>query len=80
MYENHNNPSAISKTNTEGLDKSRRIVEFYPYQDSSYDAIEDDGISMTQNSDGTVDYGSNGEDTLYFKCKRYNSNIDRKQI
>ena len=57
MYEDNNNPMAITKTNKKGLDKTRRIVEFYPHGTTSYDLVEDDGISMDLEKDGTRNYG-----------------------
>ena len=57
MYEDNNNPMAITETNKKGLDKTRRIVEFYPYGTTSYDLVEDDGISMDLEKDGTRNYG-----------------------
>ncbi|MFR2767173.1 MAG: hypothetical protein ACLTAI_01800 [Thomasclavelia sp.] len=36
----------FAETNEKGLDKTRRIVEFYPYGETSFDLLEDDGISL----------------------------------
>ncbi len=57
MYENNNNAMAVTETNKKGLDKTRRIVEFYPHGDTSYDLFEDDGISLDLAEDGTRNYG-----------------------
>ena len=57
MYEDNNNPMAMSETNKKGLDKTRRIVEFYPHGTTSYDLFEDDGISLDLAEDGTRNYG-----------------------
>lgn len=46
MYEENNNPMPISATNLKGLDKTRRVIEFYPDGNSEYQLIEDDGISI----------------------------------
>ena len=46
MYPENNNPEAISETNTSGLDRSQRIVEFYPYGSSEFEAYEDDGKTL----------------------------------
>lgn len=46
MYPENNNPEAISETNPKGLDKSQRIVEFYPYGNTEFDAYEDDGKTL----------------------------------
>lgn len=62
MYEENNNPSQINSTNPNGLDKSKRVVEFWPDGNTSYTAKEDDGISLDfANNDterSTVDYGN----------------------
>ena len=58
MYEENNNPMEVSETNEKGLDKSRRIVEFYPYGETSFDLVEDDGITLEFNADtNSRDYG-----------------------
>lgn len=58
MYEENNNPSAITATNQKGLDKTRRIIEFYPYGDTSYQLKEDDGITLNANeTDNVAKYG-----------------------
>lgn len=56
MYEENNNPMTITEDNPKGLDKTRRIVEFYPYEESSFDLIEDDGISLDL-ANGSRNYG-----------------------
>lgn len=62
MYEENNNPSAITSTNPNGLDKSKRVVEFWPEGETSYTAKEDDGLSLNFAENGedrdTIDYGN----------------------
>lgn len=43
MYPENNNPEAITKTNEDGLDRTQRIVEFYPSGKTDFTAYEDDG-------------------------------------
>ena len=43
MYAENNNPEAKSETNTDGLDRSQRIVEFYPSGSTEFTQYEDDG-------------------------------------
>ena len=43
MYAENNNPEAKSATNTDGLDRSQRIVEFYPSGSTEFTQYEDDG-------------------------------------
>ena len=58
MYEENNNPMHISETNEKGLDKTRRIIEFYPYGSTSFDLLEDDGISLDFDAETNArDYG-----------------------
>lgn len=57
MYEEHNNPEPITETNKDGLDKTKRIFEFYPAQDSSYTLFEDDGKSIQNNTTEDKAYG-----------------------
>ncbi len=57
MYEAHNNPEPITETNTKGLDKTKRIFEFYPDKDSSYTLYEDDGKSIQNNTTEDKTYG-----------------------
>ncbi|QIK69254.1 DUF5110 domain-containing protein [Erysipelothrix sp. HDW6C] len=45
MYAENNNPRAKDANNPKGLDKSERIVEFYPQGETSFDLYEDDGIT-----------------------------------
>ncbi len=61
MYEENNNPMAKTSDNAKGLDKTRRIIEFYPSakagtKGTSYTLKEDDGITMDM-VDGTPNYG-----------------------
>ena len=68
MYEENNNPMAISETNEKGLDKTRRIVEFYPYGETSFDLLEDDGISLDYDeATNERDYG--GKVTTHITSK-----------
>ncbi len=46
MYPENNNPEAITATNTDGLDRSQRIVEFYPHGSTQFDTYEDDGKTL----------------------------------
>lgn len=46
MYPENNNPEAKTTTNSDGLDRSQRIVEFYPSGESSFTAYEDDGKTL----------------------------------
>lgn len=64
MYEDNNNPMEISETNTKGLDKAKRIVEFFPSEDkdSTYTSFEDDGMTIDSldkdgNEKANVTYG-----------------------
>ena len=41
MYAENNNPEEVSETNTKGLDRSQRIVEFYPHGSTSFERYED---------------------------------------
>lgn len=46
MYPENNNPEAKTATNSDGLDRSQRIVEFFPSGESSFTAYEDDGKTL----------------------------------
>ena len=61
MYPENNNPEAVSETNTKGLDRSQRIVEFYPYGSSEFETYEDDGKTLGGGSVTTL-LTSNVED------------------
>ena len=54
MYAENNNPEAITDTNKDGLDRSQRIVEFYPYESSQFEAYEDDGKTLGGASSTTL--------------------------
>ncbi|WP_278567556.1 discoidin domain-containing protein [Amedibacillus dolichus] len=43
MYAENNNPEAKTETNKDGLDRSQRIVEFYPSGSTEFTQYEDDG-------------------------------------
>ena len=58
MYEENNNPKPISETNPTGLDKTQRLVEFYPYGSTEYTSYEDDGSSITNNLEEDEEYGT----------------------
>lgn len=53
MYEEHNNPNPVTATNKDGLDKTKRIFEFYPDGNTSYTLYEDDGRSIDNKMDKT---------------------------
>lgn len=53
MYSENNNPEAVSETNLDGLDKSKRIVEFYPYGSTVFETYEDDGKTLGGSSTTT---------------------------
>lgn len=64
MYEENNNPLPKTEINEKGLDKTKRVIEFYPSEtkDSNYTLIEDDGMyidGVDQNGDekSQVSYG-----------------------
>ncbi|MGX8850248.1 discoidin domain-containing protein [Amedibacillus sp. YH-ame10] len=46
MYPENNNPEEKTETNTDGLDRSQRIVEFYPSGKTEFVAHEDDGKTL----------------------------------
>lgn len=56
MYEENNNAMPKSDTNTMGLDKTKRIIEFYPEGNSSYQLYEDDGVSVDNSNKEEVNY------------------------
>lgn len=58
MYEENNNPDAVTETNPNGLDKTKRIIEFYPAGSTSYTLYEDDGISVTNTQTQDDEYGA----------------------
>lgn len=64
MYAEHN---VVSSNAEKGLDKSKRIIEFWPDGTSDFTAIEDDGSSISNHMDSSdaaygvideVDYGN----------------------
>ncbi len=58
MYEENNNPKAATETNPDGLDKTQRVVDFYPVDgENSYVSYEDDGISITNETVEDESYG-----------------------
>lgn len=61
MYTENNNSFAVSETNEKGVDKTKRIVEFYPdaTQDTYYDLIEDDGKTLDNTNEAQPVYGDN---------------------
>ncbi|MDF9825451.1 alpha-glucosidase (family GH31 glycosyl hydrolase) [Breznakia sp. PF5-3] len=54
MYPENNNPDAVTETNKDGLDRSQRIVEFYPHGDTEFELYEDDGLTLGGASATTV--------------------------
>lgn len=58
MYEENNNPVAISEDNPDGLDKTKRIVEFYPQGTTDYTLYEDDGMTANSTITEDDDYGT----------------------
>lgn len=61
MYVENNNPNAITSDNPDGLDRSQRVVEFYPAGKTSFTAYEDDGLTLGGGS-ATTEYTSKVED------------------
>lgn len=59
MYEANNNPQEVTESNPDGLDKTSRIVDFYPIAgDNSYTSYEDDGSSITNATEEDEEYGT----------------------
>ena len=60
MYEANNNPQAKSEDNPEGLDKTRRVTEFFATEGSgSYYGYEDDGTTAVNTQDSSDEaYGT----------------------
>ena len=59
MYEANNNPQEVTDSNPDGLDKTSRIVDFYPIAgDNSYTSYEDDGSSITNATEKDEEYGT----------------------
>ena len=59
MYEENNNPEEVSETNPDGLDKTKRIVEFYAKEGSDqYTLYEDDGESINSTTTTDAEYGT----------------------
>ena len=57
MHEANNNPQEITSTNPDGLDRTVRIVDFYPTDgEGSYTSYEDDGTYLENN--GVEDEGA----------------------
>ncbi len=47
MFEAHNNALRLkTETNKGGVDKSKRLVEFYPDKESEYTQYEDEGNTV----------------------------------
>lgn len=57
MYAEHNNPLPSTADDADSLDKTIRLIEFWPEADSSFTAIEDDGISMENTVENVESYG-----------------------
>lgn len=58
MWEENNNPSAKTETNTKGLDKANRIVEFWPAGSTEYTMYEDDGTTAENTQETVEGYGT----------------------
>ena len=88
MYEENNNPQAISETNKKGLDKTRRIVEFWPAGDSEYTLFEDDGKTINSNQKNVegygvvenVDYGTHVSTKITSKVKWRHGHPDHRRV
>lgn len=61
-YAENNNPEAVTSTNSDGLDRSQRIVEFFPSEETSFTQYEDDGITFNGES-ATTKYTSKVDGT-----------------
>ena len=59
MFEAHNNGAAKTETNQGGVDKSKRMVEFYPDGETDYTQYEDEGNTIDNSNLEEVNYGSN---------------------
>lgn len=59
MFEAHNNAATKTETNKGGVDKSKRLVEFYPDKESEYTQYEDEGNTVDNTNLEEVNYGSN---------------------
>lgn len=57
MYEENNNPGEVTETNEKGLDKTKRIIEFWPDGKTDFDLYEDDGRSIDVTNESEVSYG-----------------------
>lgn len=57
MYEENNNPGAVTEINEKGLDKTKRIIEFWPDGETDFDLYEDDGRSIAVSKGSEVSYG-----------------------
>ena len=57
MYEENNNPGEITEVNEKGLDKTKRIIEFWPDGETDFDLCEDDGRSIDVTNEEEVSYG-----------------------
>ena len=58
MYDENNNVAPITESNPKGLDKTKRIIEFWPEGKTSYELFEDDGITIDYSNKEEVNYGS----------------------
>ena len=65
MYEANNNPQAITETNPEGLDRTKRITEFFATEgEGSFTGYEDDGSTAIATVDESDEaYGSQNDVT-----------------
>lgn len=59
MYEENNNAFAPTTTNVKGLDRTKRVIEFWPDGSTSYELLEDDGVSLNNTNKEEPTYGPN---------------------
>lgn len=76
MYKENNNPLPITNTNPKGLDRSVRIVEFYPHGLSEYTQYEDDGIIKNGPSISTTFKSEVNGENVVLKAEKATSNGD----
>lgn len=57
-YEENNNPQEITDNNEKGLDKTKRVVEFWPSGSTYSNLYEDDGNYVDNSNKEEVSYGN----------------------
>lgn len=67
MYEENNNPQPISSTNEKGLDKTKRVIEFYPSGNTEFTVYEDDGMFLDNSNKEEVHYGGSATTNITSK-------------